>query len=72
MVPQIVRQVADRDPGGDDEDCAGEPIIPGLRRLLSAWQAISMDMTTVLPVPVAMMQATRKSSVPASSALPRR
>ena len=66
---QHAEPVADGDAGGDDEEGVGEPVVVRVGRLLSTCQAMSMDMTTVLPLPVAILHATRNRSVPASSFL---
>ena len=55
-------------PGRDDEEGVGEAGVLRVGGLVERCQAISIAMTTVLPVPVAILCATRKRPGLASSA----
>ena len=64
VVIRVVRQqhpqpVADGDPGRDDRKASENRASCGFASLLSVCQAISIAMTTVLPLPVAILIAMR-------------
>ena len=59
---QHAQAVADGDAGSDDQESVGEAVVLGLASLLRACQAMSIAMTTVLPLPVAILNAMRGSS----------
>lgn len=53
-------------PGATTRNASANRLSFGLRRLLRTCHAISMDITTVFPLPVAILHAMRNRSVPAS------
>ena len=57
--PQDLEAVADGDPGVTTRNVSLKRLSWGLASLFSACQAMSMAMTTVLPDPVAILNAIR-------------
>jgi len=56
---QDLEAVADRDPGSDDKERVAEALVLGVGQLVERCQAMSMAITTVLPEPVAILNAIR-------------